>query len=430
MEPALIRNFGKIETSMALNHQLLAGNTQGCQMVKVSCNLFLGQIRNAAKILFDQYGALRTSLQYTDEGFGFYSMSDFSKIKIDVYPMKSEQTWLEMLEKEVNDIINPEQAMWRLAAYVNADKNVSYLVACFHHSIVDGSGVIVFLNRLLQIIDEMLQGKAVNIDGSAKPFPPAIDQYLKKKDFNHMAQKESVNADRIHYNSENRDLSARQTRMEVLSLKGDDFLTFADSCKKKRMSVNGILASILVKACHQEKLFNKVVELKSAVSLRDRSPNATDETHALGCYITVANSVFSLEEQSSVEALCKSYDTQLFSAMLKEIAFINPASNKDMETAISSIGKLDYYAQGIGITNAGIIETNEYEHFKVLDWQTINNRCGGNVCIVLHAIQVKSQLNLGFVYSTPLISKEKVDQVAQVYQQEMDSFIRAVHEET
>lgn len=425
MKQEVIRHLGTIESSMSWNHQILGGNTQGCQLVQA--NTFISQeiIEFASKILFDSYPALRAKLIEHCENLYFSPMEDFSKIVITQSIMTTCLTTNELLEQEVNNYIDPSISMWRISSYVDQQENITYIIASFHHAIVDGSGVIVFLNKLLSLIDKIISGDTVE-PATNYQFPPAIDDFLLERKTT--IAPINTPTDQINH-AISASLKERFTKIDIFSIDKAISQPLIAACKSRKVSTNALFSSILALAFYKSNPKNHLIALKSAVSLRDRTPNADPEMHQLGCYITVANCNFDINSLTLLPELCKKYDSQLFNAMLKTLPFKSVVPSTQLKAATEQVAGQKIFAHGIGITNAGLVETEKYKNFEILDWHTINNRCGGNVAVVLHVIQYNQKINFGFVYSMPLMEAGTIAAIKKDFIALMNDYVGMWQEE-
>lgn len=425
MNSDAIRRLGAIELSMAYNHQLLGGNTQGCQLVKIDALLPAEIIKAAAKELFLHFDALQSCISEKNGVPYFCYMRDFANIEVSHSTLNLSQTWQSVFEDEVNAAIDQSVACWRLSSYFDPIGSATLIIITIHHSIVDASGVVAALKYLLSVIDRMIAGKQINREASVI-FPLPIDNFLLESKAPPAPHNESV--EHISHARHPVMVCDRRTRMELFTIGNEDLSLLNALCKSMRVSANSLFVSLFVRSCNHAGLFQKRIDLKSAVSLRARTPYTESGNHQLGCYITVTNCTFDLGMSNDVFDLCRSYDAQLFSAMLKTLPYKSSTSLVQLKSSVDQMVSQSSFVHGLGITNAGYIEKGDYKGFNVLDWQSSNNRCGGNVAIVLHVIQFDHRLNLGLVYSEPLINDDIVRSVHLSFRNALNDFIQLRNE--
>lgn len=180
------------------------------------------------------------------------------------------------------------------------------------------------------------------------------------------------------------------------------------ACEAQRISVNALLSAATAAACRDLGVTGSEVPFKTAVSLRDRVAENGVSVDQLGCYISVADAILEPRPLPAggydLISLAKQYDAQLLLAMMRSCVRRPYLALDDLLRVARSLREGSTFAQGIGIANAGTVELDtQYKTLRVLDWQGINNRVGGNVSIVLHPIMFGGVQKLGVVYPEPLV---------------------------
>lgn len=403
----MTRVLGGIETQMAAMHQELAGTTQGAQCVRLGGSIRVGELREAARIVFGTYPILRCAIGPQDAGLRFVAHDEFDRVQLRPLPELAATTLESALEAEVGDPVDPSDVVWRLALSGEDGSDDRIIVLTCHHAVIDGFGFQVLFQELFRVLDALRRGADPTRDPAG--FPPPIDDFL-LPGATGPAQSHAIDA--IAYHSE-APVADRTTRMIPAEFSVDGSRRLEQACRARRISVNALLAAALAAACRDLGVIGDETPFKTAVSLRDRAAETGIATDQLGCYIAVADAVLRPKSPAAGDydlvPLAKQYEAQLFSAMMRTCVRRPSGTMTDLLRATQSLREGRSFAHGIGIANAGTVTLDgELETLQVLDWRGINNRVGGNVSVVLHPIVFAGEQKLGFVYPEPLVDGDVV----------------------
>lgn len=413
----LLRPLGHIETAMTVQHHILGGNTQGAQLVGVLGNIPQKAFIEAIHLLFDQYTALRCRIVRLENQFCFFMHDDFERIKINIIHTSATDDWLRVFEHEVDERLDPEQSLWRCTLVEGPNHGDTKIILTMHHAIVDGSGFFVLFGDLLSYLDLLLEGHSVSPQPLGMPKP--IDEFLFSGS-DVPRKNNAVVCPPIPF-CHDIELDKRTTKTLLSHLPPDDTLRFEAKCKSKRLSVNSVLSAALVLASINGGCFQGPVSFKTAVSLRDRA-SAEVPTHMLGCYITVADATLDVTGLN-IEQIAKDYDKQLLSNMLSVCLKRQTGSIDAFENYSLGVKESRSFVQGMGITGAGRVELSlNYKSFTLNDWQTLNNRVGGNLAIVLHTLSFADSLKFGFVYAEPIMDPMVVRRISDAFMTVLQEF--------
>lgn len=413
----LLRPLGHIETAMTVQHHMLGGNTQGAQLVGVLGDIPYDTFVEAIRLLFDQYTALRCRIVRMENQYCFFVHDDFERIQIRIIHTSAANDWLKILEHEVDERLDPERALWRCTLVHGPHPGDTKIILTMHHAIVDGSGFFVLFGELLSYLDLLMEGRSVSPQSIGMPKP--IDEYLLTGGSTPRKNNAVVCPPIPFYRDI--ELDKRRTRMLLSQLAPDDTFRFEAKCKSKRLSVNSVLSAALVLASINAGGCQGPVSFKTAVSLRDRA-NAEVPTHMLGCYITVADAALDVTGRN-IDQIAKDYDKQLLSNMLSVCIRRQSSSIDSFEKYFLGVKESQSFAQGIGITGAGRVELPlTYKAFSLNDWQTLNNRIGGNLGVVLHTLSFSGSLKFGFVYAEPIMDSIVVQSISKVFMHLLHEF--------
>lgn len=399
----MTRALGGIETQMTVMHQELGGTTQGAQCVRLRGNIQGHELREAARILFDTYPALRCRIQGEDDGFRFIPQDDVDHIEVRERPELADSTLEAALEEEVADPVDPTEVVWRLAVSGDDRCEDRVVVATCHHAVIDGAGFQVLFRTLFRTLDALRCG--IQPPRTQRAFPPLIDDFLLPTATGSARPSKPIDPVPHHARSP---IGHRKTRMIPGQLSVEASRRLNKACEAVRISVNALLSAATAAACRDLGVAGSEVPFKTAVSLRDRVAENGVSVDQLGCYISVADAILEPRPLPAggydLVSLAKQYDAQLLLAMMKSCVRKPSLTLDDVLRMARSLREGSTFAHGIGIANAGTVELDtQYKTLQVLDWQGINNRVGGNVSIVLHPIMFGGVQKLGVVYPEPLV---------------------------
>jgi NRPS condensation-like uncharacterized protein len=104
----------------------------------------------------------------------FFVHDETSQIPLRVIERSHDQQWVDVVNEELNSRFRLDQAPLVRVTYLASPSGCSEIVLSFHHSIVDGLGLIKLSEDLLKVCAEV-SGNGPPIEATAKEIPPAIE---------------------------------------------------------------------------------------------------------------------------------------------------------------------------------------------------------------------------------------------------------------
>lgn len=408
------RALGQIETSMALMHRL-NGNTQTASVLSLSGHLDCAALAEAVELLYRKHPLLRCSIRQDGQQLRFQADVALAAIQLRCLELQGTQSWLAGVEAQLDEVLDPEVALWKLTLLREFDGSQQHLVLTCHHAIVDALSLVLLLQDLLHFCDQLMAGQPCRVDPA--PLAEPLEHYLRTD-----AERLPENLPSIPPVAFFREVPVEQRRTRILQLELEEaeLATLHAAAKRRGFSLNSVLAAALIQAA-REVDFGERIKINTAVSLRQRGAELIG-TDVLGCFIAVVGAQLQAAGRS-LEELAADYQAQLRPKLAhcgqRAPAVAYPALAERSERLRQSRA----FEQGVALTNHGVIDFPQaYRFFAPRAYRNVASRVAGNFAVALHVAGFRNRLWVGFTFPAPIMDEGRIALLKRRFQQALLSF--------
>lgn len=407
------RALGQIETSMALMHEL-NGSTQTASLLSFAGALPQAQLLRAAETLHSRHPMLRSRIIEQAQALHFKVDVPFSQIKVQSQPLPAGQTPAELLQRQLDNVLNPHRQLWRLVLLSTPDHNQHHLLLTCHHAISDAASLVQLLGELLQLCESQQLGTP--FDGQEVPLAAALDYH---QDLATQLPPACETPPPLPF-AQTEPLAHRRTGVHRLLLDGHTSNQLQRLAKTHGLSLNALLAGALLEAASELEL-GEQIRINSAVSLRRRAARPIS-AQTIGCFIGVASHCLPVAGRSLLH-LAADYQRQL-QASLPAQSLRQPAQSlESLRVRSHALRSQAGFLHGIALTNHGEIGFPQYRYFRLLDYANAASRVAGNFAVALHVTRFAAALSLCFTFPLPLMDEARINRLQRKLQHSLLHFI-------
>jgi hypothetical protein len=412
-----VRELGRMESQMAAYHETLNGGTQTCSRLSVQGPLTAAGLRTAAHALFKKYAFLRCSMERLGDRYQLYEHDDFSRITLRFRTQAAPWDWASNLEVEAQENLDASHALWRLLLISSEDGQSHEILLTAHHAVCDGLSIILFFSDLLAKLDRCVSQVRESMpqdEMESLPVPKKIEWWLPQEAFPQETQ--TLASPELPYSTVvapgSRSINCHWVRLEA-----DDVSLIQANARSQGVSVGSWLAAAYGMAA--EEVLDHEFVLRTAVSLRQRLSLTATEQKQMACYIAVSSVPAGLD-RTSISRRARAYHAAIQDYLQEPGRWQIPLSFAEIQKKTRDLAVARTFPHGISITNLGRVQfPTDIQHFRVDDFCMLAVRNAGNFALSLHIASVNSILNCGFAFANPLISPERVGQVARRFVQHL-----------
>ncbi|MET1079295.1 MAG: condensation domain-containing protein [Pseudomonas sp.] len=395
MQPTYLRPLGPLETRMACQHEL-AGTTQTASLLSLSGPMSIALLDAAAALLWEKHSLLQASIQ--DDGERLYFAQTAHPVVLRAVALHTPEDKCAALEQELNSPLEAQHGLWKLALLSEPDGHRHHLVLTCHHAIVDAVSLALLLGELLGYCEALLEGQVAT--PTAEPLPAALEHFLLPP----APPQPSQDLEAPRYD-QRAPLAQRQTRLLLLELPAPQLHRLQSRTRALGLSLNDLLGAALLQASSAAGLGQRI-RLHTAVSLRQRAERPVP-ADLLGCFIGVVGNDLTVAGRPLLD-LARDYRRQL-----RESLTLARHANPDVRPAVlrqrgALLTQGSRFAQGIALTNHGLIQMPACRAFSLHDYLNVACRNAGNFAVAVHVTSFADTLNLSFTYVSPLIEPARI----------------------
>jgi hypothetical protein len=392
-----LRALGAVESAMAVLHEL-QGTTQTASLVQLSGPLTPALLQNAAAHLQYRHPLLQAVIAEQDGALYFMQAASMPPIALRVVAQEPTGQWRAELERELNEPLDPNHALWKLALLQDNENPISTLILTCHHALVDAVSLVALLSECLQLADALHAGQPLPLQTQALARP--LDAYLHPP----ASAPLHLRLEGPQY-AQAAALAARHTAVWYDQFDAQQVEHMQHCARSLGISLNSWLAAALLLASHQIGL-GEQLRINTAVSLRQRTEPAIGDD-ALGCYIRVAPCELALAGRS-MTSVAREYHFDLARQLENAHATMPPPDLPQLRANAARLAEGACFAQGIALTNHGRIQFPAFQHFNLVHYLNVAHRVAGNFAVALHVTTFEQQLCLSFTHVWPLISTDSI----------------------
>jgi hypothetical protein len=406
-----IRALGAIESTMALAHAFVRGNSEIVIGLALSCDgaLDLAALKMARAVLHRRFALLRCVIE--DDGKRQYFCDVAAESAIEV-------AWRDRIDGELQDFVRqaldepalePTRGLWRLSAAPAKAPGQHFLALVLHHAIADAYAAGYIVGTLLTSLDRGLSGLPCEMR-RGECVPPPLDDFLRAAPDD--ATVAALQAPASQPDGGWQPLAQRHTGFLTFELNAPAHAAFRKACRFHDVSENSVLTALYAKACVASGAAPPQILVKSAVSLREFL-GASIDADALGCYIGVTATELDTE-LGTVPELAARYHRQLIKAVLGSAMRKPRFTLQGLRNYMLTAEEASTFQAGIGITNiGGIAVPSGLRRVRMTGYLPVARRLAVTNQCVLHVHELGQGLGLGLtlVYPAPNFPQSKASAI-------------------
>lgn len=414
---APVRKLSGIETRMAIFHNNLQGSTQGTQIIGIECALSAHLLGVALRHLYDKYVPLQCSIQQIGGELQFCHGVPFEAVPIRVIDAQPGIDLEAIAGDEVDQPLDAASVLWKVAAVLDSRGTAHKIVMTAHHAIIDASGMSALARSLFEIIDSLIVRGAWVTD-AVSPFPLPVDDLLREPKGASVAALPA--APRRH--DQVCRLAGRRTGWKALVLDRQQLAVLVARADAERVKIHSVFSAAMCLAIEDIALLEAPIDFHTAVSLSFLRANHPGYANELGCFMAIASGAIDAREQT-VSALAKKYGSELLRNIMTTCVQKSPVDTVQLEAATRKLAGLDLFAQGVGITNLGVIDIpGSYEALAVTEYMMLANRVAGNFAVVAHCYEFAGRQYINFVYPKPILADAAVTALSAAFARRLEEY--------
>lgn len=411
------RKLGHSESLMSVMHDLMGGTTQSSQLTTVEGAITYEAFRAATVLVLRKYSVLRCTIERQNDELCFVQHEDASRIPIAHVAACDGDEFIGHFLRETNTSLVPSKAICRFTLVDGAHPQVHGIIFVCHHAAIDNAGFIEVINDLLCYINAGLAGREVDVQPIG--LPRAVDDFLLPP-LPDQAETKVACFQTPH--SSSAPLAERRTSFVAAALTADEHRVLSDACSVAHVKLNSVLSAALCMAAVNTGLAQDPVSFKTAVSLRDLRFVEKESTNTLGCYVAVADADLSTSDRSVMQVAAE-YENKLVAYVLRVCSRKQEFVLANLSKGIAGLKHSKYFTHGFGMTNLGKVEVGRrLVGLKVTDYDAMAKRVAGNHAFVLHVIDFQDRLKFLFVYTEPLINRDRLELLCSAFLTELSAF--------
>jgi hypothetical protein len=423
------RRLSTIEAGMALQHELLNGNTQVTTLVSLAQALPPAALQGTFAALFNRHPLLRSCIQNLDTELWFTLHDDWARIEIkaeerdSLNPAEVDA----IVQAEVNRVLDPAHSLWRVLSVLDRETGQTHVIFTRHHAISDAHTTRRWINEwLLELVDTR------RVNGFEGDFPRGADA-LPWPDNTAAVVPQQPNAGaqpgavapaalpQLLKHAAAVPLAERATRVVCTTLSVETSRALRQHCRAHGVSFNAVCSALLARTfCSAAELDTTL--LFSAVSLRARAATAAPAEEP-GCLIAVCDVALRCND-SALGALVRQYDE----ALKQKIQALRPqvVPHAALRERVARLTHSSSFL-GIGVTNMGVWgNETATAPLRVLRLHSVVNRSGGATAVVLHLSEFAERLSFTLAYPARLLPAACAAHVANTLQEQLHTTLPAL----
>lgn len=404
------RKLGFIETSMALMHQYGNGTTQGVISVQVDFKIDAERFNIAVAKVHRAFAILRCTLIEAEDGLYFYENVAVENCLLDPVHTANHREWISIEDTLVHDPIDRNRRLWSAGLIYSQDLACSKILLVSHHALFDAQGAVTVFNALLTYLDN--PDAVIDLPDSLTISPP-LDQFLMEPTAIASPQPTEVSPVPYHQNSA---LSDRRTCYYRVKLARESIEEIEAYSAAESISAQALISAAYVLAILEVDQSAPQVDFKTAVALRELIADAGDLKDAISCYIGISESHVT-RNTTTLGDIARSIQAQNLNFVIERCLYRVPFTVSGLTSRIQALSENSHFI-GYALTHIGRLQINPTCGGIALGELTIlTNRVIGNYAITLQILEQESFTTFDFIYVSPLLSPQRVREIAQAFRQ-------------
>lgn len=393
---------------MHLMHTLYNGSTQCTQAIRLNGTLNVSRLVAAVKIVKYTHEFLNVKIEECSGGLRFTAIDD-DLVPVQVAERDSNIAWFNQMQRSCNSPLNVDGYLWNLLLLVSNDpeSTSSDLLLTFHHAIMDGAAVEVFIDSLLTTYASLDKGHVLK--SGKRQVPLAAESLLDKSmilNWDEFAEKQKqssqVRNGGFSKHLRSAPLNSRETKSICLELDaktGGELVTY---CNERKLSLNSYLSAALLHSLARCIKDRDNFTLSTAFSLRQMCGHRL-EPGELGCYIAVVGTHHRLDVNArNIDALAREHQRMLFSAVVKEAKHPTDYDLGDLKKGIRKLEDIDAFVHDAAFTLGEFKLSNNYGALSIESIYATANRSVGNLWVAVHGVKINDAIFITLNYTEPL----------------------------
>lgn len=412
------RKLGYWESVLCLLHDRLLSTGTIMTMSQIDGRLDVDIIRQVVDLLMQRHPLLCAALSEKEDGYHFELTATPSSVPITVYSRIDDTHWQLLVEQQLLEPIDTNQAMWRVVLLQsdNQEEQQNELIFLIHHAIADGLSCVHLNAQCLDYYQRLSVGEQVTVD--SLPFYDAVERLLdcaQLPDHQHAGQ-EAVTPTPFYY-QQVVPLAERRTKNIYRTIEDEELATFVSACKQKSYSINAVLNAIMLIVVSEMKRDTIDLTLLTPVNLRSYcEPKITLDD--FGCYISCVTTQHpDVDFDDDVWQLAADYSEQLQEqiANLDQLPTDLPKERLEQQSQLLRCHDAQTrteFPAGFVVTNKGRIDVPvEYGELTWRQYFTTSSRRAGDIVVNLSVTTIHKKMFLCFSYTKPLLTDEWVERL-------------------
>lgn len=406
------RKLGFWENACKFGHDFFAGTSNVVARVNFTGDVDLTLVQQSLQRLYLRHPLLRAVITEKNHEAYFELKNDFSIIPVTILEKNHEYIWQAVVEQETIKKFPSTEYLWRAVLLYSPTTPHHELIVTFHHAIIDGLSSV---NFMAEFFEFYTQAKTNDVNKTLSLLPHVESLLRQKNDWHSFAE----NKNKIQENSKTiwsfqqyAPIAQRSMRNIYRVLIPENLVQLKNICKRKKVTLNSLLNAAMLLAIQKQEAKTISCSLHTPVNLRSHTNPEISAEH-LGCYISMVKTLHQqIHENMNLWQLAAAYQNQLqtnipligFCPDNFSIADLDIAQITDLFDMPGST-KRNYFSQGFGITNIGVIDlATHYGAIKIDEFMFSTNHIMGDYIVFLHVLTFDDALYFCFSYAEPLVA--------------------------
>lgn len=417
------RALGFWETFKAITHDGCHGFETICITTQLTGAMNTPLFMKALEFTYHRHPLLQATIQKKDSVYYYVFNNSFVDIPVQFTEGVSEALLQQSFHVATNCSLEPQKYLWKVDVFY--EQNSALFTITIHHSPCDGRSMMTMVDDILYAYSCYLDDEIPNRPAlpllppteHLSPQSPSIESYLKHREQLIAATVDKNSMLSLAPQRNFVPMEQRSTHTLYKELCEEQTLKILDFCNKNDISNNSLLNGLMLNTAQQ--IYGDPLSLALLTPVHTKPPIEKDQ---VGCHVSLITTFYEhLSPTANLLELAHDYQRKLKLEIPKQIHLPKEFSELDVCNAFGLNLELDLYKYMLVVSNLGESPVSKkYKNNTVEKIQVgVNNRVGAVACVLITYI-VHNKMQLGFVYTKPLISQDYMERFSDKFMQTMN----------